>query len=215
MKIGPPGGQMEASPGSPSAASQPSRLTQARDALRRCDEHLVAAGKLAIETGAYREGTNELVLAARELAAGVSLYRSGAASTARAPSAPMPYGLYDVAREAAFIELAADERRRGETARREFAVDPIRWSQVHGRYARTLALMLPGEESEGSFAVSSARALPAAPAESSDEAKFSQMWIAVDALSRQFKEAILERKKGSSQSAPAKVTVDWLSPPPP
>jgi hypothetical protein len=88
-------------------------MNQARDALRRCDEHLVTAGKLAIESGAYREGTQELVLAARELAAGVSLYRSGAAGPARPSTAPMPFGLYDVAREAAFIELAADEKRRG------------------------------------------------------------------------------------------------------
>jgi hypothetical protein len=203
---------MEASASSSSSPAAPSRMSQARDALRRCDEHLVTAGKLAIESGQYREGTQELVRAARELATGVSYVRSGGATSL--PSyGTGSRGFYDVAREAAFIELAADERRRGEAARREFANDPIRWSKVHGRYARTLVTMLPSEESEPDFSVSSARAMPAA-GESSDEAMFSQMWIAVDALSRQFKESILDRKKGAPGPEMSRVSVDWLSRPP-
>ena len=203
---------MEASASSSTPAT-PSRLSQARSALRRCDEHLVTAGKLAIESGQYREGTQELVRAARELATGVSYFRSGASSTLPLYGTGAQ-GSYDVAREAAFIELAADERRRGEAARREFALDPIRWSKVHGRYARTLVTMLSGEDSEPDYSVSGARALPT-PADTSDEATFSQMWIAVDALSRQFKEAILDRKKGSPGPETSRVSVDWLSRPPP
>jgi len=206
---------MEATPRStPTASAPPTRMTQAREAVKRCDEHLVAAGKLAIQSGQYREGTQELLVAVRELAAGVSVYRAGAVATPRPSGAPPSPPAYDVAREAAFIELAADERRRGEAARREFALDPVRWGKAHGRYARTLALTLPNLEHDPSIARSSARATPAPRDPRTDEATFSEMWTAVDALSRQFKEAVLERKKGTPSPAQARVSVDWLSRPP-
>jgi len=194
--------------------------TDAAEAVRRCDEHLVAAGKLAIESGEYRQGTAHLILAAQALARGVSALRSG--GVAPAPGAPAsitledlldrpvePDGLHRVAREAAYLELTADEARRGEVARREFARDPVRWSASHGKYARALAVAFRQWDA---VAISGGRAT-ATPSAGGDAATFSDLWLAVNGLSRELKATL---RLGSSPGSPptAPVTVDWLSPPP-
>ncbi len=222
---------MEETKETPASGTTPPALEEAFKSIRRCDERLIEAGKLALGSARYFEGIEQVILAAQELAHGVSIYRSAAVASGSGDPPPTEMtvgrpenllgrvlggnGLYDVAREAAYIELAADEKRRGEIARREFALDPVRWSRGHGSYAGSLAMAfkrwedLPAAGISGGYSTSTpSDALPA------DPSTFKEMWIAVNNLSREFTETLQGAPTAPAPARARTVTVDWLSPPP-
>jgi hypothetical protein len=206
-----------------------SSLLQSQEALRRCDEHLLKAGKLALKNGQFYQGTAHLILAAEELAAAVAYYRSSgrrtgdsrprsAPSLSAAPASllrhvPEVTDLGEVVREAAFLELAIDEQERGEIARREFAADPVAWSESRGRHAATIQTAFEQWMTLAPTAGGMAAPLHLNAGLPGDEQAFYQLWGSVHVLAKGFRTTL--RRAGTQRPTTGDgFTVDWLSPPP-
>jgi hypothetical protein len=221
-------GAKEPSPQHPVSSSD---LLLAQESLRRCDEHLLKAGKLALRSGQFYQGTAHLILAAEELATAVGYYRAATrvgpdrlphaapSTVAASPSTllrhvPEVTDLSEVVREAAFLELQIDEQERGETARREFAADPIAWSTHRGRHAATLQTAFEQWVALAPTAGGIALPLGHSAGMPGDEQSFYQLWGSVHALAKGFRET-LKRATRHQPIAHADdgFTVDWLSPP--
>lgn len=216
----------------PTAPQSPgySDLLQAQEALRRCDEHLLKAGKLALRSGQFYQGTAHLILAAEELAAAVSYYRAAARAAPQGPTrtpttvnaspsallrhVPEVTDLSEVVREAAFLELQLDEQERGEAARREFAADPIAWSSARGRHAATIQTAFEQWVALAPTAGGIAVPLGRGAGMPGDEQSFYQLWGSVHALAKGFRETLKRATTQPPGSNPDDgFTVDWLSPP--
>jgi hypothetical protein len=213
----------------PSRTPSASDLLLAREALHRCDEHLLRAGRLALRSGQFYQGTAHLILAAEELATAVGYYRASThgGSVARPPIAPpvaaSPSALLrhvpevtdlsQVVREAAFLELELDEQERGEIARREFAADPTGWSSSRGRHAVTLQTAFEQWVTIAPTAGGMAVSLGRETGPPGDEQSFYRLWASVHALAKGFRVALRRATRGSPTPASDGFTVDWLSPP--